>query len=163
MKFDVLRDLTNKAFTSTVVRKFVQDDPDDIIEAGLENDFGGVSVDTGSLFSGFITKAVDGTFSASITGTVGVDTIAFKFATPTAVVQLTKTSSLVFKCDGKLEAQVQFDVTTVLPALKVAELKCELFEKTMQDRIEKAVDAWKAEATTFEKTVPAGTFTVDLQ
>lgn len=164
MKFDVLRDLTNKVFTSTVARTFVQNDPDDIIEAKLENDFGAVKVDTGNLFSGYIVKdATTGAFSTAITGTVAPDTIVLKFATPTNVVQLTKTSQLVFKCDAKLEAQIQFDANTVIPALKVAELKCELFEKVMQDRIVEAVKAWKAETTTFEDTTPAATFEVTLQ
>ena len=163
MKFDVIRDLTNKVFTSNIVRKFVQGDPDDVIEAGLENDFGAVQVETGGVFTGFIIKAADETYSTALTGTVGVDTIAFKFAAPANTVALSTTTKLEFKCDAKLESPLTFDVTTQIPALKVAELKCELYEKTLQDRITKAVDAWKKEATGFEKTVPADTFTVPLQ
>ena len=106
MKFQVLRDLTNKIFTSTVARQFVQDDPDDITEATLENDFGPVKLQTGGLFEGYIVKdAVTGALSTSLTltGTLGVDAVVLKFAVPSNIVSLSKTSQIVYKCDGKLE------------------------------------------------------------
>ena len=163
MKFDVVRDLTNKVFTTDIVRKIVPGDPDDVIETGLENDFGAVQVEVGGLFEGFIKKdAATGALTAEITGTVGADTIEFKFAAPTNTMALSVKSVIEFKADAKLESPRTFDVTTEIPAIKVAELKCELFEKIIKDRIEKAVDAWKKEATPFEKTVPADSFTVKL-
>jgi hypothetical protein len=166
MKFQVLRDLTNKIFTSTVARQFVQDDPDDITEATLENDFGPVKLQTGGLFEGYIIKdSVTGALSTSLTltGTLGVDAVVLKFAVPTNIVSLSKTSQIVYKCDGKLEAPIKFDATTEIPAIKAAELKCQLFEKAVQARIVTAVEAWKAEATTFEDSVPADSFVVPLQ
>lgn len=165
MKFNVLRDLTNKVFSSTIARVVVPNDADDIIEAKLENDFGPVKVQTGGLIEGFINKdAVTGEFSASLaaTGTVGVDAIAFKFAPSANEVAITSTTQIVFKSDAKLESPVDF-IGTSIPALKVSELKCQLFEKAIQKRIEDAVVAWKAETTTFEDTVPADTFVVSLQ
>lgn len=164
MKFNVLRDLTNKVFTSTVARVVVPNDPDDIKEAKLENDFGPVKVQTGGLFEGFINKdAVSGDFSASLTaiGTVGVDAIAFKFGTPANEVPITATTQIAFKCDAKLESPVTFNAIPI-PALKVAELKCALFEKVIQDKIQTAALAWKSETTTFEDAVPADSFVVPL-
>jgi hypothetical protein len=162
MKFDVIRDLTNKVFTTDIVRKIVPGDPDDLVEAGLENDFGPVQVEIGGLFEGFIVKAADGSFSVALTGTVGADTIVFKMGSPSNTTPLSATSKIEFKSDAKLESPITFDASTEIPALKVAELKCELFEKVIRDRIEKAVDAWKKEATVFEATNPADTFSVPL-
>lgn len=164
MKFNVLRDLTNKVFTSTIARVIVPDDADDIIESKLENDFGPVKVQAGGLFEGFIVKdSVSGEYSAALTGTVGIDTIAFKFGLAANEVVIGSTTKIVYKCDAKLEAALTFDATTSIPALKVAELKCELFEKEIQNRLVKAVADWKAETTAFESTVPASSFTIPLQ
>jgi hypothetical protein len=164
MKFNILRDLTNKVFTSTIARVIVPEDPDDIIETKLENDFGPVKVEAGQLFEGFITKdSTTGAFSVALIGTVGVGTIDFKFAIPVNTIAITSTSQIVFKCDGNLQSPLDFDATTKIPALKVAELKCQLFELAIQSRIQDAVTTWKAEQTTFEDVEPAGTFVVSLQ
>lgn len=164
MKFNVLRDLTNKVFTSTIARVVVPNDVDDVIETKLENDFGPVKVQTGGLFEGFIIKdSTTGEYSASLSGTVGIDTIAFKFASTPNEVAISSTTQIAFKSDAKLESPLKFDATNDVPALKVAELKCALFEKTIQKRIAEAVVAWKAETTTFEDNVPADTFEVSLQ
>lgn len=166
MKFNVLRDLTNKVFTSTVARVVVPNDADDIIEAKLENDFGAVKVEAGGLFEGFINKdSITGLYSADLVsaGTVGVDSIAFKYALSPNEIAISSTTQIAFKSDAKLESPIKFDASNDIAALKVSELKCELFEKAIQKRIQDAVTAWKAETTTFESTVPADTFVVSLQ
>jgi hypothetical protein len=164
MKFNVLRDLTNKVFTSTIARVVVQDDPDNLVETKLENDFGPVKIEAGQIFEGFITKdSTTGELNVSLTGTIGPGVIKLKFATPSNSIAITSTSQIVFKCDANLQAPIVFDATTTIPSLKVAELKCKLFELGIQDRIEKAVVDWKAEQTTFEDTEPAGSFDVSLQ
>lgn len=162
MKFEILRDLTNKVFTTTIKRKFIQDDPDDINEAELENDFGSIQLEAGKVFEGSISKNLDETFSAILDKSPGIGKIAFKFSVPSNIVTITKNSSISYKCDGKLEADIVFEEGTTIPALKVAELKCELFEKAIEQKIKDAVKLWKEQKTDFEKKTPVDIFTVDL-
>lgn len=163
MKFEILRDLTNKVFTTTIKRKFVQDDPDDINEAIFENDFGNVEIQAGTIdgdtiFKGYISKNLE----EKLIVTLDPGTDMLKFSIPSNSVILNKDSSISYKCDGKLEAEIKLTDTTIVSAVKVAELKCALFELVIEDRIIKAVKDWKENKTDFEKDSPHRVFNVDL-
>lgn len=153
MYFDTKKDLNNKIFKMEVVRKYVPDDAENIKEAQLEDDFGKIQIDAGGLFVGYAEKTAD-KYTASLTESEGAVKIAFSL--PKNIVTLEKDTSIAMSCDGSKEAALK-----EISALKVAELKCDVFALEIEKRINAAVEEWKAEITDFETKDPTG-FDVSL-
>ena len=151
MKFEIHRELKNKHFISTVKRVIVADDPNMEEEARLQNDFGAVEIDAGGTFLGYVKKEDD-------KYTVSLETVEesfpLKFALYKNVLSLADNVEIKFDCDSTREADfIADDKKTVIPALKMAELKCEIFELVIEKRIEQAVENWKKQKTDFQATL----------
>jgi hypothetical protein len=148
MKFDKLRGLKNNVFSTKLVR--VEDDDQDckVKEALLEDDFGYVEVQVGGRFEGVITP--DGVDIESVHGKKTSEVLAF--ALPSSKVQLTIGKEISFTCDANKEVSRIFNEIQV-PALKIAEAKCRIFEEVMEKRIGEAIEAWKKQGTEFEQEI----------
>ena len=148
MKFDKLRGLKNNVFSTKLVR--VEDDNQDckVKEALLEDDFGYVEVQIGGRFEGVITP--DGVDITSTEGKKSSEVLAF--ALPSSKVQLTMGTEISFTCDANKEVSRLFNEVQV-PALKIAEAKCRIFEQVMEKRIGEAIEAWKQQGTEFEQEI----------
>lgn len=160
MKFEIYRKLENKVFTSTVKRD-ITEDAELALEDKYVNDLGPAEVEAGTKFEGYVTGTTLDDLVISDTESSGAKKI--QFSLDKNKVAITKTFEVKYACDAKAEAPVVFSETVTIPALRVAELKCDLYEQIMQKRINAAIDVWKSQATTFEDTNPISTFNVDLQ
>lgn len=154
MHFDVEKDLKNKVFKIDVKRKFKADDAENIKEAQLENDFGNVQVQTGGLFVGYATES-DGTYTVSLVEDSSATKVAFSL--PENTMTITKDSVISMTVDASKEAKVGD-----IPALKVAELKCDVFSASIQKRLEDAIEEWKKQVTDFESKDPTS-FDIPLE
>lgn len=153
MKFETNRTLKNKVFSTSLVRVSTQDDPCLETEKQLEDDFGSVQVDAGGKFEVYVTKTANAKPTFSNTATTDTKTTGeflFKFALDTKVVALVPKVELSYSCDAKQESPRKDGNGLVIPVLEVAELKCEIFEALMRERISKAVASWKEQQTDFE-------------
>lgn len=148
MKFDKLRGLKNNVFSTKLVR--VEDDNQDckVKEALLEDDFGYVEVQVGGRFEGTITGE---TVDVSLESKVKKSEV-LAFALPSSKVKLTMGTEISFTCDANKEVSRIFNEQKV-PALKIAEAKCRIFEKVMEKRIGEAIEAWKKQGTEFEQEI----------
>lgn len=148
MKFDKLRGLKNNVFSTKLVR--VEDDNQDckVKEALLEDDFGYVEVQIGGRFEGTITGE---TVDVSLESKVKKSEV-LAFALPSSKVKLTMGTEISFTCDANKEVSRIFNEQKV-PALKIAEAKCRIFEKVMEKRIGEAIEAWKKQGTEFEQEI----------
>ena len=148
MKFDKLRGLKNNVFSTKLVR--VEDDNQDckVKEALLEDDFGYVEVQVGGRFEGTITgDSVDVSLESKVKKSE-----VLAFALPSSKVKLTMGTEISFTCDANKEVSRIFNEQKV-PALKIAEAKCRIFEKVMEKRIGEAIEAWKKQGTEFEQEI----------
>lgn len=155
MLFNVVKDLKNKVFNLDIKRQYVKDDAENIKEAQLEDDFGLVEVETGGLFTGYV-KVADGSYTMSLEKAGSEGEIVLKFSSPANSVKITKDCVINYVCDATKESMLG-----AIPALKVAELKCDLFALEMQKRIKDSVDEWKKQVTDFETKDPSS-FEVSL-
>ena len=148
MKFDKLRGLKNNVFSTKLVR--VEDDNQDckVKEALLEDDFGYVEVQVGGRFEGTITgDSVDVSLESKVKKSE-----VLAFALPSSKVKLTMGTEISFTCDANKEVSRIFNEQKV-PALKIAEAKCRIFEQVMEKRIGEAIEAWKKQGTEFEQEI----------
>lgn len=153
MKFDKLRGLKNNVFSTTIVR--VEDDDQDckVKEALLEDDFGYVEVQVGGRFEGQISKANGSElFTIVKEGDKVKSSDVLAFALPSSKVKLTMGTEISFTCDANKEVSRVFNDKTV-PALKIAEAKCRIFEQVIEERIGEAIAAWKKQGTEFEQEI----------
>jgi hypothetical protein len=150
MKFDKLRGLKNNVFSTKLIR--VEDDNQDckVKEALLEDDFGYVEVQIGGRFEGVVTPDGVDTSSETLEGKKSSEILAF--ALPSSKVQLTIGKEISFTCDANKEVSRIFNEIQV-PALKIAEAKCRIFEEVMEKRIGEAIEAWKKQGTEFEQEI----------
>ena len=148
MLFNVIKDLKNKVFTLDIKRQYIKDDAENIKEAQLEDDFGLVEVEVGGLFEGYVNK-VEEKYVVTLERTGGEGEVSLKFSLPANTVKLSKEAVISYSCDAAKEA-----ASGEIPALKVAELKSDLFALEIKKRIEKSVDDWKKQATDFETKDP---------
>ena len=150
MKFDKLRGLKNNVFSTKLVR--VEDDNQDckVKEALLEDDFGYVEVQIGGRFEGIITGDGVETSSTALEGKKSSEVLAF--ALPSSKVKLTMGTEISFTCDANKEVS-RINKKQKVPALKIAEAKCRIFEKVMEKRIGEAIEAWKKQGTEFEQEI----------
>lgn len=152
MKFDKIRSLKNNVFSTKLVR--VEDDDQDckVKEALLEDDFGYVEVQIGGRFEGEMTNEDDELFVALSEGKVAKTSEVLAFALPSSKVKLTMGTEISFTCDANKEVSRIFNDKPV-PALKIAEAKCRIFEQVMEKRIGEAIEAWKKQGTEFEQEI----------
>ena len=61
-------------------------------------------------------------------------------------------TEISFTCDANKEVSRVFNEVQV-PALKIAEAKCRIFEQVMEKRIGEAIEAWKQQGTEFEQEI----------
>ena len=153
MKFETVRSLKNKVFNTSIVRVIEQNDPCLATEKQLEDDFGSVMVETGGKFEAYVTLAVGAkpTFSKVAKSTPGE--FLFKFATDTIKMSLIPTVDIPFICDSEKESPRKDALGIVINPLEVAQLKCEMFESIIKERIAEAVVLWKTQTTDFETVV----------
>ena len=147
MLFEVFKNLENKVFSISVCRKNIKDSAENIKESQLENDFGLVEVEAGGLFVGYVKKNGEGTYEVSLEKSD--DAKELKYALPNNPVKISKQTEITYSSDSTKEAKLED-----IPALKVSELKCDLFALTIKKRIEAAVEEWKGQVTDFETKEP---------
>lgn len=155
MKFETQRKLKNNIFY-TKISRVSEDDQDCIIkEQQLEDDFGYVEIEAGGVFEAKITKdehqdlVVTPVTSKAKAKEAEVN---FKFSLPSKKVKLLLNVEIPFSCDATQEASREF-LEKTLSGLKIAEHKCKIFEAVILDRIELAINAWKAKHTNFEEEI----------
>ena len=147
MLFEVFKKLENKVFSINIYRKNIPDSAENIKESQLENDFGLVEVEAGGLFVGYVKKNGEGTYEVSLEKSD--DAKELKYALPNNSVKISKQTEITYSSDSTKEAKLED-----IPALKVSELKCDLFALTIKKRIEAAVEEWKGQVTDFETKEP---------
>lgn len=147
MLFEVFKKLENKVFSINIYRKNIPDSAENIKESQLENDFGLVEVEAGGLFVGYVKKNGEGTYEVSLEKSD--DAKELKYALPNNSVKISKQTEITYSSDSTKEAKLDD-----IPALKVSELKCDLFALTIKKRIEAAVEEWKGQVTDFETKEP---------
>lgn len=148
MLFEVFKNLENKVFSISINRKNIPDSAENIKESQLENDFGLVEVEAGGLFVGYVKKNdVSSAYEVSLDKKDGAKEL--KYALPNNLVKISKQTEITYSNDSTKEAKLED-----IPALKVSELKCDLFALTIKKRIEAAVEEWKGQVTDFETKEP---------
>ena len=164
MVFETVRKLKNYVFSTSLVRKVIQDDEAAEIEKGLEDDFGPVVVDAGGMFEGYVTKAeAKDKPTVSLTGPEAEGTIKIKFALENKnLISLDQKAIIKYSCNAENETSKKVKEGVELTPLEVAEVKCKIFEAVMKEKINKAVEEWKAKKTDFE-TAAVDTFEVHLE
>lgn len=166
MKFEIYRSLKNKVFTTAIKRIVDKNDDDELAELEFEtkliDDLGPIEIETGKKFVGFIKKDGDKFVLDKAATEKTEDNVELKFILDSNIVAIDQKAVITFSCDAKEEVPFKFSSTETIPALRLAEIKCEMFEAGINARIEKAVNEVLAEATDFEDTVPAGSFSVAL-
>ena len=156
MKFEKLRKLENNVFTSKIVR--VEDENQDCVleDKVLENDFGPVCVEAGGKFEAIVTKDSHSgklKFEALTSKNSGkADQVNLAFAKTKNKVSLLMGTALEHSCNAKEETSREFE-GVVLTAKQVAEMQCKIFEEVILDRIEVAIEEWKANKTDFETEI----------
>ena len=157
MKFETVRTLKNKVFATKLVRVEVQGDHCAPLEKQLEDDFGPVIIETGNKFEALVyedptTGEVDFKIDEGDIPPAVTDKYPLKFAVDPQKQELKMNIEIKFECDAVKESPKKFDTMTLEP-LKVAELKCKIFEETIKARITEGVEEWKKQQTTFESQV----------
>lgn len=154
MKFEKHRSLKQNIFSTKIVR--VEEDDQDCIlkEEQLEDDFGCVEVEVGGIFEAKIDKSSTGEIEVKAKTSETDSTLVpnFKFNLQSQKVKLVMGANIGFNCDGKKESSREFS-KVVIPGLKIAEYKCQIFEEIILDRIKKAIEEWKEKQTVFEEEI----------
>ena len=155
MKFEKSRVLQNNVFASRITR--VEDDQQDCVleDKVLENDFGPVVVKTGGKFEAILSKGVSDElkFEAITSKNASKAKDAnLKFAFTEGKVNVLMGTVLEFSCDSKQETSREVEDLHVSPKM-IAEIKCKVFEEVMIDRLEVAIEEWKAAKTNFEQEI----------
>lgn len=155
MKFEKSRVLQNNVFASRITR--VEDDQQDCVleDKVLENDFGPVVVKTGGKFEAILSKGVSDElkFEAITSKNASKAKDAnLKFAFTEGKVNVLMGTVLEFSCDSKQETSREVEDLHVSPKM-IAEIKCKVFEEIMIDRLEVAIEEWKAAKTNFEQEI----------
>lgn len=155
MKFEKVRLLRNNVFSTSINR--VEDDNHDCVleEKILENDFGPVQIDIGGKFEAYVEKHEEALKITPITSknqsSLG-SKANFKFSTIPNKVSLLMGANINFTCDSTTEASRTYEELKLSPQ-KAAEFKCKMFEDIILDRIEVAIEKWKANKTEFETEI----------
>lgn len=155
MKFKTIRLLKNKVFSTSINRVIDPEDPNTATEKQLEDDFGLVEIDAGGKFEAYVSKVAGAkpAFNLIASTPVVAGEFLFKFALNPAKTPLTDIVKISYSCDAEKETGRRDTLNTVISPLEIAQLKCEIFEKVTKDKIEEAIEAWKAQTTTFEEEV----------
>ena len=135
MVFETVRNLKNYVFSTSLVRKVIQDDETAEIEKGLEDDFGPVVVDAGGMFEGYVTKAeAKDKPTVSLTGPEAEGTIKIKFALENKnLISLDQKAIIKYSCNAENETSKKVKEGVELTPLEVAEVKCKIFEAVMKE------------------------------
>lgn len=153
MRFERERALKNNIFSTKITR--VEDECEESVrqEEILEDDFGYVEIQVGGTFNAIIAKDEFGVFSMKpVTSEMKareVEQANFKFSLPATKVKLVMGAEIPFICDSLKETDREFE-GHILPAKKVAEFKCKMFEEIILDRAKVAIKEWKDNLTSFE-------------
>ena len=169
MKFNVERTLSDKVFSSIVkfdsygvVSKTLSDEDDEVVsmsmtaeeEKAIFEDFGYPVIEVGGEYLGYV-KMVEGkvTILDDVDGAEDGEAEKITFVRNVEKYTLDDNFQVKYSSNAK-----KLKDTEKLTALQQSEAKCLIFEKNVEEKIKKAIEALKECRTKFEEDKPANTF-----